>query len=298
MEKVIERNNLKDKGSKIKQKGDAPQKDINSRTFFQNINIDIAIIITLLTVLSYTVVYIYNLSKYHYYHIPLDLIDINLKNVVWVLFVVLIISAALYSLSIKIMSHKFFEEYYSNVLLRRKFYKFFRLITIISLILIVMDKSDTEFFHKHISFPDQIFYLVMGILYIYLFISLTAMLKKHIENNNLSNNRLNRIYFGGLLVSFLSIPYFLGGLVPIYFESHYIINDNSPSVVLGTYKDKFIVAPVDLDKKVITPKFSFIKIETDKSGKLQVEPVETGRLIVKKTSTVKELIHYKQKRQP
>ena len=60
--------------------------------------------------------------------------------------------------------------------------------------------------------------------------------------------------------------------------------------MLTNYKDKFIVAPVDLKTKIITPEFSFIPMENDKT---KIETVETGILFVRKPSTIKDLFNQK-----
>ncbi|MFH0068418.1 hypothetical protein [Peribacillus sp. NPDC056705] len=59
---------------------------------------------------------------------------------------------------------------------------------------------------------------------------------------------------------------------------------NKNYIVIKTYQDKFIIAPVNLKRKEITPKFQFIEIKSDKDNKVEFTLVHTGKLKVKKVT--------------
>ncbi|MED3982374.1 hypothetical protein [Priestia megaterium] len=264
-----------------------------NQSLFQNKNFDIAILITLLPAISYAIIYLYKLSKYSYYRIPIDLIDINLKNVAWILLTVVVISLLLYTITDTMRSNKFFMSYFSNKSIRLKVNLFLILLAGFLLLFQIMDANNVKLFNKNIKTPPKLSYLVLTIAYIQMFITSIVMIKKRKEENKLFRTSTIIAYGGGFIISLLSFPFFLGYFSSVYSSSHYMILDDSPTVVLDTYKDKFIVAPIDLNKKVITPRFSFIKIETDKDGKGQIESIRTGRLTVKEPSTIKELTNHK-----
>ncbi|OZT10637.1 hypothetical protein CHN50_20945 [Priestia aryabhattai] len=51
-------------------------------------------------------------------------------------------------------------------------------------------------------------------------------------------------------------------------------------VVINNYGDKFIIAPVDLKRRVISSKFQFIEMKSEKDNKIELSPMHTGKLKV------------------
>ena len=85
----------------------------------------------------------------------------------------------------------------------------------------------------------------------------------------------------------------LGSKVAAEKEDYLIMESTNDQnfVVINTYKDKFIIAPVNLEKKEITPKFQFIDMKSDKDNKVEFTLVNTGKLKVKKVTGEKQNIN-------
>ncbi|KRE70773.1 hypothetical protein [Paenibacillus sp. Soil750] len=77
-------------------------------------------------------------------------------------------------------------------------------------------------------------------------------------------------------------------------EDTYLIAtlDGQQKVLIGTYMDSMIIAPVDVASKEITPKFQFIKQKDDDVSKiLAFESVKTGPLKVREPRSVNESVY-------
>lgn len=87
-----------------------------------------------------------------------------------------------------------------------------------------------------------------------------------------------------IIIMSLLVSYHVGRSSSVNSEDYFIIDQggNDLYVVLRTYKDNFIIAPVDLKRRVITPKFQNIEMKSEKDKKIEWERMHTGKLKVKK----------------
>ncbi|NEW03272.1 hypothetical protein GYH73_021205 [Bacillus megaterium] len=65
-------------------------------------------------------------------------------------------------------------------------------------------------------------------------------------------------------------------------ETYLILEEKHQTyAVLNNYDNQFIIAPVDLKRKIITPEFQFIEMKSDKDNKVELKRINTGKLKVK-----------------
>jgi len=275
-----------------------------NKSFFQEYNIDIAVLIAILTAASYAIVYFYKFAQFKYYHIPIELIDINLKSVIWILLLFIPIGFILFFISMLTINNVILNKIFSN--------KFFlrTLNAMLATIIITVSNSISsqiftiEFFEKinlSLTFSIISSFATLVVLFLKtLQISRSSILKMKLTlvtpiitlRSILLKLKSKFVIFKFVTLSIfllVLIPYYLGFCFSYFSTYHYVIKGPSDSVVLTTYKDNFIVAPVNFREKTITPELSFVPIKFDKDIKMKVRSVRTGLLQVKEPFSIKEL---------
>jgi len=257
--------------------------------FFRKNNVDIAVLtIAILTSFSYAIAYGYKLGQFMYYQTPIELIDINLKNVIWVLFVSVFIIFFIYFISLITSHPRFFKGIFINTLFTSLLNFILFLICIAFLSLLYTQLNNGEIFNKKVNISQHT-YLNILIALVFLGLLNTTNIVRRAAKKHYRKNRTkltNTLLILPISVMLFCVPYGVGVYSSYYSSHYYLIKENTYSVVLTTYKDKFIVAPVNLKTKEITPKFSFLPIETDKGDKRQIQRVKTGTLIVKEPEPI------------
>lgn len=264
------------------------------KSFFQRNNIDIAVLVAILTALAYAIAYCYKLAQFHYFHIPIELIDINLKNVMWIILVFTVVAFLMYFIFVITNHIEFAKRIFRSDLFKAIIG--FALSLISSLLSFLAQKpiNNLQIFNHRIILPSSLQFQVLAIISFFIFINSLNMVRIRIRGKKPKvANLISTLMLG---ISLFSLPYSLGYYVSYISSHHYLVEGTSFSVVLTTYKDQFIVAPVDLEKKVVTPEFSFIKIETNENGIGKIKVIKTGRLIVKNPKTAKDLLNQNKKK--
>lgn len=92
------------------------------------------------------------------------------------------------------------------------------------------------------------------------------------------------IYLLPVLFVVLICSYILGYNMAQEKPNYYIFEDedNKMHVMLGTYNNNYIIAPVDLNKKSILPRYQLIEMKSSKDSKVELYKKKTGKLTVKK----------------
>lgn len=85
-----------------------------------------------------------------------------------------------------------------------------------------------------------------------------------------------------LLLIALGDAFLYGGMRGESTTEYLILNQGEKDsfVVLRTYQEQLIIAPVDLKKKIITPEYQLIEMKSDKENKIKLKVVHTGKLKV------------------
>ena len=65
-------------------------------------------------------------------------------------------------------------------------------------------------------------------------------------------------------------------------KQHYLVIEKKDKyyAVISNYDNKFVIAPVNLEKGIIRSKFQFIEMKSEKDDKLELSYVNTGKLKV------------------
>ncbi|MGG0747331.1 hypothetical protein ABE088_29085 [Priestia megaterium] len=253
--------------------------------------IDLAFILTAITIMGYALCYCYSLGQNDYYRLPFSFVELDIKGLAataikFPFAVILLFIASPYLRRIKEEEEKkrYEEEKNSREKKRLNKKKKKQIIYIYSAfglvflcICIVSVKWDSIDLIKIIS--RTLFLIVIG-----LFLFLTLVPKK-----------IRPFIISLTLISSLGYAYFLGVSEAQELERHYIIttekiestektqklkkNEEAQTYILiKVYKDQLIVAPVNFKKKIIIPSYQIIDIKSNKDDKTKLEQVDTGKL--------------------
>ncbi|MFE5430609.1 hypothetical protein [Peribacillus simplex] len=232
-----------------------------------SINIsDIGVLFSAAAVVGYGIYYVYATSYNQYYELPMNFVELKMENLAFV--VVLTVLAMGFLLVIPEYCMFIFEN---NPHLNAK-KEMFKKVLGIPIALIITIVGMLSLFC--LELPQ--YSLEMTFLIIFLFVTIYWRLDKKLPP------RLT-ISLCILLVGGFSIM--LGSFSAAEKDSYLIMDSEIDQnfVVINTFQDKFIIAPVDLHKKEIIPRFQFI----DMNSKEEYELVHTGKLKVKKMKAEK-----------
>ena len=273
------------------------------KNFFGKNNVDLAVLmIAILTAASYAIAYSYKLAQFMYYQIPIELIEINVKNVIWVLVACVFIIFFLYTISLVTTHPRVFRGIFNSMLFITLLQVILLLTFVILLVLLYTQLNGGEIFNKKVNISHGTYISIIIASIFLLFLNVLNLLRKLAakyfgkEKTGPEKKRKTFLFLFFILspcIIILYVPYCLGIVSSYISSNYYLIKGNSYSVVLTTYDDKFIVAPVNLKTKEITPTFSFLPMETDKGGKRQLQKVKTGSLIVKDPEPIKNVSNKK-----
>lgn len=261
--------------------------------------IDLAFILTAITIMGYALCYCYSLGQNDYYRLPFSFVELDIKGLAataikFPFAVILLFIASPYLRRIKEQEEKkrYEEEKKSREKKRLNKKKKKQIIYIYSafgLVLLyictVSVKWDAINLIKILS--GTLFPIIVS-----LFLILALVSKKF------------RPLFISLTLFFsLGWAYFLGVSEAQESETHYIIttkktgsteetqkvkkNEKAQTYILvKIYKDQYIVAPVKLKKKIIIPSYQIIDIKSSKDDKIKLEQVDTGKLKINEINKI------------
>ncbi|MEW5594313.1 hypothetical protein ABGT24_12420 [Peribacillus frigoritolerans] len=225
------------------------------------LNSEVGVWLSVVSVVFYASYYIYATSFNQYYGLPSNLIELKIENVA------VVIAYGLFIISIFFVIPKSYRracrlifEKFPSLNTRKK-----DSIKIIVLLIAL-------YICKILIFPLFGFEITRLIL--------LGMILVLLANNKQSASK----WIMMLCIYSVALSIIFGTNSAAEKEDYLIMSstNNKNYVVIKTFQDKFIIAPVNLKRKEITPKFQFIEIKSDKDNKVEFTLVHTGKLKVKK----------------
>jgi hypothetical protein len=229
------------------------------------IDSDIGVWLSIISIVCYGSYYAYATSFNQYYGLPRNFVELKIENVVTVIVIGVFIMGIFFVIpeSFRQVCKLIFEEFPSLNDRIKRFIKFLVLLFALFIATILVLPT----------FDLEITLLIIGGL----FITISLPNDKQLPPKWII---VLCIYLvAGLFVMF-------GSNSAADKEDYLIMNSTNDQkyVIINTFQDKFIIAPVSLEKKEIIPKFQFIEIKSDKDNKVEFTLVHTGKLKVKKVT--------------
>ncbi|MFS0907248.1 hypothetical protein AB3N02_30160 [Priestia aryabhattai] len=226
---------------------------------------DLTILLSLSSLISYGIYYFYQWMFLDYYHIDKQFIDLSKQGISSIIILLVLIATVLFLVISLSKEPRFFKH-------NKRFKIVVKILYILMIGLNVIGALFVLFMDGWEAFSDKI--IVLAILVIPVAISIVFDDFKKLKPASLI---------------FLSMAFTIGA-ASIFGEyrastktNYYILNkDEQKYVVIAPYDKQFIIAPVDLDKKVILSQFQFIDQKSGKDDKVELTPFHTGKLDVKK----------------
>lgn len=214
---------------------------------------DLAFLVTVSAVFSYGLFYCFSYGYYQYYGLPMMFLELDVKDLTATALVVTILVIWLFL----IVMPK--DKTFSAKKVTRDLIVFMILFSI--MFFVIDSKSSTE----QLLFLAAIIVILSTVLVII----------------NL------KIYFYPLLILIilsLGVSFLFGQVKAQNLEEYLVISseEKQPYVVLDTFDNQYVVASVDLGKKIIEPKFQVIEMKSEEDKKVELQRMHTGKLKVKK----------------
>ncbi|MGG0592569.1 hypothetical protein ABEY80_22390 [Priestia megaterium] len=254
--------------------------------------IDLAFILTIITIMGYALCYCYSLGQNDYYGLPYSFVELDIKGLAATALklpysLVLLFVAIPYLRRVKEQEEKKrYEERKSREkkrLNKKKNKQMIFTYSAMGLVLLYVCKVIINW--DAINLVEIISRKIIPFIAI-LFLVLILLSKK-----------IQPLLISVTLILSLGWAYFLGISEAQELETHYIItmkknesmeetqklekNEKAQIYILvKIYKDQFIIAPVDFKKKIIIPNYQIIDIKSNKDDKIKLEEVDTGKLKV------------------
>lgn len=240
-------------------------------------SIDLAFILTALTVLGYALWYCYSLGQNDYYDLPSSFVELDIKGLAAIglnfpFAIVLLFFFIPYLKKVKKEEEEKREKEESNGK-KKKIRKFLRIA--FSIIIIIL-------FYGFITFLEWLTNGFIGAMA--QFIAPTVVFTFLILMPIYRSFCLYVIGITIIFITSLGWAYFMGMFNAQVSTFHYLVNteENKDYVVVKTFKEQFIIARVDLKKKIIIPNYQLIDIKSSADYNVKFRKVNTGELKVKK----------------
>lgn len=226
---------------------------------------DLGILLSLGTVFGYGLYYINELGFNEYYGLPSNYISFNLSDLALCIIVTCTIMIYIY------FSYETLKYIFSDFIflfLNHKTVKY--TLGTISVLLTIFFWFGFDILGigaRHFTPHQQMFLFLLTCLFnLYFF---WAVFKNHSVIVVLCIH----IVFAGFIAKEV-------GIYRAKIKDHYLIIDKKDKyyAVINNYNNKFIIAPVDLDKGIISSKFQFIEMKSDNDSKLELIFMNTGKL--------------------
>lgn len=224
---------------------------------------DLSIWLSLSSLVAYGIYYTNTSGYLNYYGLTVQYIDFSLQSIaitICILIMLLTVSAFV----IGLLTESIFRKYRKTII-----GIIYIAVILPLLILVIKDLSDKGF-----KIDNSFYYLFVFILILPFIIHLTVDFFK----------KLNPLFLLSLVVGFSFTVSYMAGEFHGKAKTNYLTLNKGEQkyVVIAPYEKQFIIAPVDLDKKVILSQFQFIDQKSGKDGKVELTPFHTGKLDVKK----------------
>ncbi|WP_456364874.1 hypothetical protein C1N73_32565 (plasmid) [Priestia aryabhattai] len=239
-------------------------------------SIDLAFILTALTVLGYALWYCYSLGQNDYYGLPSSFIELDTKGLAAIglnfpFALVLLFIFIPYLKKVKKEEEEKREKEERNGK-KKKFRNFLR--TAFFIVIMILFYGFFTFLEwLSNGFIGAIAQLIAPTV-VFIFLILMPIYR---------NFRLYVIGITIIFITSLGWAYFMGVLNAQTSTFHYLVNTekNKNYVMVKTFKEQFIIAPVDLKEKIITPNYQVIDIKSSKGDEVKFTRLNTGELKVK-----------------
>jgi len=222
--------------------------------------LDLAVLITVLTACAYGLVFSYLWGFYSHYRIPTMFIELGIKDITGAavfttLIIVLIFFMVMHTTGL------FKENGGGEKRLRLYIFYFSSMLIIGTIVALTVYGLPV----KQVLFPSL---LLLAVLLVFMMI----------------NSKIYMYPSVVLVLIALGVAFLYGGMRGESTTEYLILNqgEKHPFVVLRTYQEQLLIAPVDLKKKIITPEYQLIEMKSDKENKVKLIVVHTGKLKVKK----------------
>lgn len=207
--------------------------------------------------LGYFSAFLSDLGYKSYFKIPSMFVEINLNSVV---------------LSICVIIFTLFVAYLSTTLprLRKPGPYLFSIFISASIALVIGMKLSFSLSRENLFTLIFYFLLHAGLLFLFFY-----LFQKQRRITNLTAVII-------LSILMISISYFSGSLIAKN-QKYFLVSDGkSPLVVVDTYKESLVVAPLDLKTKKVVPQYHFVHLESELNEKLSFTMKKVGPLDVTK----------------
>ncbi|WP_078430534.1 hypothetical protein [Alkalihalobacterium alkalinitrilicum] len=266
--------------------------------------IDIAFIFAPLTALGYGLSYTYYYAFYSYYRVPTIFIDIGIMEIT---------KSVLILIGILIAGLLLAPFLFSIALLGTKI-TMARFLIVRTIISNTTDKLDKINKKKDAEKVEKMMLIISLILTIITFIVITfIMMDLYVIGLGFTFLMIISVYILSkfkmiktiiaLSISLLFFNCYFFGLVNAATKSEYLIIENTENhylalgetsinetlVVINSSKDKYIVAPVDLETNIITPSYRLYQVNKDNQNILTLDLKYTGTLTTKLYNDSEEL---------
>lgn len=240
----------------------------SKRSLLSKVTVDITFMVSIMLALGYATSYVYKIGYYNYFNVPLEFIDVKQSDLTPTLIVIITFLFLLWWKSndfIYLKGDKTEKEindlFKVNVLQDLK-YSLFILPAIFVVMYVLMDM------HFWIS---MISIFLIPILSILVSCAFTFLKNKY-------------LFIFVLVISILGVSNFLGHHKAKISNVNYIlqIKNKTDYIMIGIYKDKYIIAPIDLKNGIVSPSYQFVEIKSTTDNTVELHKKYTGELTVKK----------------
>lgn len=230
---------------------------------------DFAIWLTLSTALFYGIYYAYTWYYLDYYHLGRQFIDFSLQGIANIVCII-VLTVTSFGFIISLLTEpKFFKV--RNFI--RKNIKFIY-VSVLCICLILL-------LFTLLNYGVKATVTLFSVLAIAVIPPIIWIVREEVK-------QLTKITV--ILVVFIctvSASSTFGTYMASHKDNYYILyqkdlkNKQESYAVITNYSEKFVIAPVDLKKKIITPKFQFIEMKSEQDKKVELNLIHTGKLKVK-----------------
>ncbi|QKG85242.1 hypothetical protein GXN76_12665 [Kroppenstedtia pulmonis] len=214
------------------------------------------LLLAALTGLGYFSAYLSDIAYKKHFQIPSMYVEVHINSII---------------LSVCIIIITLFMAYLSTVVEGLRRYGKFLFSFFIPGAIAVIVGMKLEF---NIHWADWWQYLVLylvhsGLLYCFF----------HYANRK---NRLSMTISVSLLIFLIiSVAIWCGHIIAKN-QSHFLVSKTpSPVIVVDTYKDTLVIAPVNMKTGTVTPKYQFVHLESDLNEKMHFELKKVGPLTIR-----------------
>mgnify|MGYP001025024797 CR=1 FL=1 len=226
---------------------------------------DFGILLSLGTVFGYGLYYVNELGFDEYYGLPSNYISFNLSDLALCIIVTCMIMIYIY-FSYETLIYMFSDFIFSFFNHRAVKYT---LVTISVLLSIVFwfGYGILGIGAGHLTSNQRMFLFLLTCLFdLYFFWAV-------FKNYSVILVLCIHIAFAGFIAKEV-------GIYRAEIKDHYLIIEKKDKyyAVINNYNNKFIIAPVDLEKGIVSSKFQFIEMKSDNDNKLELISMNTGKL--------------------